>query len=179
MENDGGVREENSGVITLNGFYLSYFYLHGVFFCLLYQQQTISKTNWIIYQILQCVWILLGWSVASETPITFSDMVPPWINKISPHNTVCELSQQTVSPHFNTSTAITTLCISSSPPFWAVGGALPSLIPADKHRIKMTDEENQNKHNEDNVFLLLLVSPSDKCCAHSVASWHACLRQPY
>lgn len=105
--------------------------------------------------------------------------ISPRINTINLHSSVWALSQQSVSPHVNTSKTIKTLCISPSLPYLAIGRSLPSLIPADTRCIKRTDEEKQNKHNGDNVFLLLLVSPSDKCWAHSVASWHACLRQPY
>ncbi len=112
-------------------------------------------------------------------PPAHPQAISPRINTISLHRNVWALSQQPVSPHVNTSKTIRTLCISPSLPYLAIGRSLPSLIPADTRCIKRTEEEKQNKHNGDNVFSLLLVSPSDKCWAHSVASWHACLRQPY
>lgn len=112
-------------------------------------------------------------------PLLHPQAISPQINTITLQNKVWALSKQSVSLYFNTSKTIKTLCMSSSLAFLAIGRSLLSLIPADKCCIKRTDEGKQNKHNRNNAFLLLLVSPSDKCWAHRVASWHACLCQPY
>lgn len=98
----------------------------------------------------------------------------PWINTISLHYNVWAPSERSASPHFTTSETIKTSCLSSSLAFSAIGRSLPSLIPADKSCMKKRQmKEKQNKHNRDNVFLLL---PSDKCWAHRVASWQGCLQ---
>lgn len=83
----------------------------------------------------------------------------------STFTTMSERCHNNQCPLISTSATIKNLRISSSLPYLAIGRSLPSLIPADRRRIKRTDEEKQNKHNGDNVFLLLLVSPSDKCWA--------------
>lgn len=150
-------------------------------FCLMWRSTRCDMMDINIlstYAAYVCVHTVLLYTRFMSGPLLHPQAVSPRINTINmsehSHSGRCPVIPTRVQPS-------KTVRTSPPLPYLAIGRSwlLQHLIPTDRHCIKRTDEEKQNKHNGDNVFLLLLVSPSDKCWAHSVASWHACLRQPY